>query len=163
MKKGKPHTSHSYCSTPPVCTAVGFPFVRQYTEKALGVGASGMLLKVYYLCFRARHLSALRRAASPRGVGVEGLCEGMEALLFVCYNGMQQHLPEGHFCTLWPPTTFLRSRANGSLISSSFTVFSQQEGLLCPFAHSLGNRGQVLDSFTPFTRIHSSNHANSGH
>ena len=46
----------------------------------------------------------------------------------------------------------------------SFTVsfFPQQEGSFCPFTHSLGNHRPMLHSFTPFTRIHSSNQTNSG-
>ena len=48
----------------------------------------------------------------------------------------------------WPPFTFLRSRANGSLISSSFTVFlRQQEASFRSFTQSLGNYGRMLHSF----------------
>ena len=65
----------------------------------------------------------------------------------------------GYRCFTWffgasvPPCIFLRSWANGSLISSSFTVFSlQQEGSFCLFTQSLGNRGRMLHTFAPFTR-----------
>ena len=38
--------------------------------------------------------------------------------------------------------------------------FPQQEGSFCALTHSLGNHGRMLHSFTLFTRIPSSNHAN---
>ena len=43
------YTSHLYCSTPPICTAVRLPFVRITLEKVLGVGVTGKFLKYEFL------------------------------------------------------------------------------------------------------------------